>query len=254
MFFAWHTPKTKREALAIFCEIVLVAGLILEIWEAVKEDKRVAVAVIAAASANERAAKLEKEVEPLRVSADQALQKAGEANERAAKFDASRAFVEKEAEELRSNNLALQEKLNNATKWREISPEQKIVLEPLLKLIAITHQFDRNPPSLVIWSQDGDAEARGYGESIKKVFDECGIPASFFVNGTTGHPLLPAGLSFGFCSTPIPEVDNEVWRAFNQAHVPTSKSGQNLHDFGGFGDINVIILIGAKPAPEGILN
>jgi len=61
VFFTWHSTKTRKEALARFCEIVLVAGLILEIWEAVRQDKEVAIASTQAAEAMDRAGKAEKE-------------------------------------------------------------------------------------------------------------------------------------------------------------------------------------------------
>ncbi len=39
---AWKKPQTTREALEKFFGIMLIAGLVLEIWEATKEDRQVA--------------------------------------------------------------------------------------------------------------------------------------------------------------------------------------------------------------------
>ena len=81
--------------------IVLVVGLWMEFSEAAKSDVEVAQAEKDAAASVKTAAAARKE--------------AGQANERAAEFELAAAKINKVAEELRSNNLVLQIKLQNRT-------------------------------------------------------------------------------------------------------------------------------------------
>ncbi len=149
IFFDWPEMKGRRAKAKKVSAILLVVGLVLDFRDAAKSDE-------ALAETNGRAAK--------------ALQEAGEANERAAKFDVARLKVEKDAEEIRSSNLALQAKvldLEGKMQSRAITPEKRTELIGRLK--------DCPKGKIVILASILDAEATNYAMQLEDVFRSAGF-------------------------------------------------------------------------------
>ncbi|HEV2454323.1 MAG TPA: hypothetical protein VGY98_08680, partial [Verrucomicrobiae bacterium] len=83
VYFDWKEEKGKNARWKRFFMALLLVSLAYELYEASQNDKEAATAI----------------------------KMAGQANERAAAFDADRVVVEKEAEEIRSTNFVLQAKV-----------------------------------------------------------------------------------------------------------------------------------------------
>jgi len=107
------------------------------------------------------------------LEAKQAAKQAGEANERAAKFDADRVMVEKEAEEIRGTNFVLQAKLlelEGKQKPRTITSEQQT------NLIACLSRAPQKG-KINIFASVIDAEALDFALQICDVLTKAGFDA-----------------------------------------------------------------------------
>jgi hypothetical protein len=170
VIFDWKEMKGRLAWAKRLSALVLIAGLILEFSEAAKSDKDVSVAIV-------RAGNAEKE--------------AGQANERAAKFDADRVMLEKQAEQIRSTNLVLQTKLlelDARTHDRTISPEtRRMMLQALAD--AQIHKG-----SVTVAAFQSDREAVTFGKKITDLLNEAGCNATF--NATVTMNATYTGLVF----------------------------------------------------------
>lgn len=174
----------------------VVVGVFMEFFslghaipEAIRLENDVAVANLEAkragtnaAASYERAAVAERE--------------SGQANERAAKFDADRVMVEKEAEEIRSTNFVLHARvleLEARMQDRTITAGDRDKFINLLKDI---------PRGIVECYVDGnsDAETQNYAEDIRQMIKSAGYDVSaLFHSGIPGFgsPSFPKGIVIG---------------------------------------------------------
>lgn len=139
----WNRKKNIKERLKKFFGILLVAGLLLEIAEAIESDKKASQAILSAALAEtnaaasyERAASAEKE--------------AGQAIERAA-------LVE-------SNNIALRLQIQPRT----------ITLPQITNFMALTKFIGKIPIKIVIGTQGEDAE--NFAHQMRDMFTQAQFP------------------------------------------------------------------------------
>jgi hypothetical protein len=95
------------------------------------------------------------------LESSEAVKQAGEANERASIFDLERAKIDKEAEELRSNNLALQLKM-----------QPRIINETNVQnFMLLTHGFPKFPIRLVI---SAPGEEANFGVQLRMMLNAAG--------------------------------------------------------------------------------
>jgi hypothetical protein len=140
----WNRKKTLKERLKKFFGIFLVAGLVLEITEAIQSDKKASQAILSAklaetnaAGSYERAAIAEKE--------------AGEANERAANTE--------------SNNLVLQVRI-------EMLQARRIEIDQEKKFIDFLKNCPKSPVKVFVGERDGETD--DYAREIRQILDESG--------------------------------------------------------------------------------
>ncbi|HEY5504340.1 MAG TPA: hypothetical protein VIK28_04210, partial [Sedimentisphaerales bacterium] len=145
-----------RERLKKIFGILLVVGLLLEIAEAVKADKQVAAANLEAKQAGTNAAASYE-------TAAIAVREAGQANERASKFDAARAEFEKQSDELRSKNLELQKQLQPRT----------ITLTQITNFIFLTEKIDKIPVKIEF--AGGRNETANFAYQIRDMLNQAGF-------------------------------------------------------------------------------
>jgi hypothetical protein len=217
--------KWRREKLKKKFEFLLILGIAGEVGCLPLSLKESADSNRAAGQANERAANAEKQ--------------AGEANERAARFDADRAMIAKDAEEIRSNNLALKIKLSELeikAGKRHLTDEQKASIEHFL-IGAQRGKIRFNNMAI------GDDEVEGYEKELTEFFKHLGFDAE---RGGGLFATFPEflGMAIGIKSqNERPSFSGAIQKAFEGA-------GISLPGFDGstIADTNTIeIKIGKKP-------
>jgi len=167
VIFDWKEMKGRLAWAKRLSALVLIAGLILEFSEAARSDEDVSAAI-------ERAGIAEKE--------------AGQANERAAEFDADRVTIAKEAEEIRSTNFVLQAKvleLEGKLKPRTITSEQRTNL--IARLSSAPQKGKINVFASVL-----DAESMDFAEQIENVLTNAGFEVHF-PRGFSDDSMLAIG-------------------------------------------------------------
>lgn len=145
----WNRKKTLKERLKKFFGMLLVAGLCIEIAEAIKSDKKVALAENDAASANERASTNEVHF---------------------AELTRSNLLLSVTVEGLKSDNLVLRSKvvtLEVKSKWREITQTQK---ENFIKLTKNVGKF-----GIRIRYGTHDAEVESFANMVMGMLNSAGF-------------------------------------------------------------------------------
>jgi len=237
VIFDWKEMGTGRLAAAKrLSAVILVFGLLIEFWEATKSDEQVAKLGVQAADSNLEAKQAEKDAE--------------QANERAAKFDADRVMVEKEAEEIRSTNFVLQARvleLEGALKPRIITKEEHDDFVSSLK----------NAPKNPVWviSNNPNAETMSLLSQIREMLDDAGYsgnsldpeslagsfgPAvsgkgtgvysslSFEINNPNKSTVLLFFSSLDVSSN-LPEYGKALWKSFEKIHIKVSGANGGKH-------------------------
>jgi hypothetical protein len=231
----WKEMEGRLARAKRLSAILLVVGLMMEFWEAAKSDEEIGKLTVQAADSN--------------LAAQQAAKVAGQANERAAKFDADRVMVEKEAEEIRGTNFILQTRLlelEGAMQPRNITSEQHDNFVSFLK----------DAPKKPVWVACGNpsSETINLVSKIREMLNDAGYSVSSHSAGAISK-LLGAGTSgngvysafslninnpkkstilliFSSFDTPlhIPEHGNALYQAFEKINVNVSgtSGGTNL--------------------------
>lgn len=158
VYFDWHDMSGRKGIAKRVSAIVLIIGLIIEFGEAAKSDREVAALNLKAEQSGRDAAV--------------ALKESAQANERAAKFDADRIMIAKQAEEIRSTNFVLQAKvlqLEGAMEPRVIGQVQHDEFVAMLQ----------NAPKKPVWIlySNPTGEMKEFASQIRKMLDELGYAA-----------------------------------------------------------------------------
>jgi len=150
------------------------------------------------------------------LEAKQAAKQAGEANERAAKFDADRVMVEKEAEEIRSTNFVLQARvleLEAKTQPRTITPRQREILAKMLRPADANEEID------FIYAA-GNKEQKEYAESLEGILTNAGFKLKIDIGFLLTAPYAE-GLTCGIKGADeYPANAVVIQNAFKAADIP----------------------------------
>jgi hypothetical protein len=235
--------KSRKARLEKFSTLVLIFGLAIELVGLVKTSH---IFNLEVARANLEAKQAGTNAAASYEKAAVAEREAGQANARAAKFDADRILVEKEAEEIRSTNLVLQTRLlglETKTSPRTLTAEQKRIILKLLFLRKEKGDVD-------VLSDGSDPEAGAFKQQIEDVLTEAGynlakqIRTSVLFSGwAKGSP--PTGLNFWIKPkfNPPPQYVLDILDAFKNAQIPIESV--RLQD--DIGDAPLEIWVGSKP-------
>jgi len=204
----WNRKKSLRERLKKFFGILLVAGLLLEIVEAVKADKQVAVANLEAKQAETNAAA---SYEHARV----AEQKAGEANEHASTNELAAKQLEKQLNETKTQLAIAEARLNEsvANLRTENSPmdigEQYSFISALKPMAGIQVEL----------RCVADGKAQQTAEALRSTFSLAGWPIiNFHLIGDIGA----AGIVIGYGhDEPSERAAHLVFNLLTERGVPS---------------------------------
>jgi hypothetical protein len=208
VYFDWHEMSGRRGIAKRASAIVLIIGLIIEFGEAAKSDKEVAALNLKAEQSGRDAAV--------------ALKESAEANERAAKFDADRVLIAKQAEEIRSTNFVLQAKvleLEGAMQPRMITQAQHV------KFVGSLQKAPKEPVWILYSNPTG--EMKGFASQLRKMLDEAGYTAEHSDRDKTLDKRVFTGFGSdeGIFNNPGlqvtgPEMDASVGIMFNLSGLP----------------------------------
>jgi hypothetical protein len=232
----WNRKKTLKERLKKFFGILLVAGLLLEIAEAVKSDEKASAAMQYAANSSSNSVEVLKQVGVLNKEAADARVTAGEANERAANTE--------------SNNLVLQSKvleLEARAADRQISEKQ----------INDFIQYLGNSPKGVVFTavRHPDLETVKYAAQVCSMLTNAGFTIASKMNYSEDVSIFNDGSDIGILVDRLddmPPYTVALIFAFQRArlnpttftnHIDRAYTPNEAHP----GSNEVWILIGEKP-------
>lgn len=198
--------------------ILLVIGLAVEFIEAAKSDKELA-------ETKERTAV--------------AVREASQANERAAKFDADRVVIQKQAEEIRSTNFVLQTKLLELeARFRERTITESDG-EKFIKLLA-------NVPKgnvVVYINGNSGSEVQNYAEQIRQMIGAAGYDVGKMCAQGWGGGQIPKGISVAVKSaTNQPPFAGQIQNALKTIGIETTGYLDDSLD-----EKTMKIFVGSKP-------
>jgi hypothetical protein len=257
VFFDWPEMTGKRAFGKKLSALVLVVGLVMEFAEAAKSDREVA-------SMNERTALIEsnnlalslrveglnKQAADARVVAGNAEKDASQANERAAKFDADRVTIAKQAEEIRGTNFVLQAKL---LELEAKNQDRTITIEQIIKFMASLGNSPRG--SVMIGVRHPDSETRRFFNKIAGLLQSVGFSFESDINYPDNIVQLNENSSIGILIDSLndaPPYATNLFNAFNLAGInATLRTNETFRTYspteGHPGSNEVLILVGEKP-------
>jgi hypothetical protein len=156
-----------------------------------------------------------REAADARVVAGNAERDAGQANERAAKFDADRAMVEKEAEEIRSTNLVLQTKL---LELEAKAADRHISVKQRMDFIDFLQRYEKG--AVKMGSRNPNSETQVYYDEIYSMVTNAGFTVESQINYSGNLTEFPTNCCIGLIINTVSNAPPYTWvllNAFNNA-------------------------------------